>query len=153
TFVSGQLPALEGQDLPGIYTDFAQMRKAHMAFHSVLERYQAQLGGKFLGSYSYEWNYLFSTKPLTSVADIKNKKVRTFSVALDDFYAALGAVPVSLPFAEVYTALSRGTVDAVQTASGNALGIKLWEVAPYVLDVQAGAGPAALIFSQKTWAR
>jgi TRAP-type C4-dicarboxylate transport system substrate-binding protein len=153
TFVSGQLPIVEGQDLPGIYTDFAQMRKAHMAFHVVLEKYQQQLGGKFLGSYSYEWNYVFSTKPLTSVADIKNKKVRTFSVAIDDFYGAFGAVPVSLPFAEVYTALSRGTVDAVQTASGNALGIKLSEVAPYVLDVRAGAGPAALIMSQRTWDR
>jgi TRAP-type transport system periplasmic protein len=153
TFVSGQLPIVEGQDLPGIYTDFAQMRKAHMAFHTVLQKYQEQLGGKFLGSYSYEWNYLFSTKPMPSVADIKNKKVRTFSVAIDDFYGALGAIPVSLPFAEVYTALSRGTVDAVQTASGNALGIKLWEVAPYVIDVRAGAGPAALIISQRTWDR
>jgi TRAP-type C4-dicarboxylate transport system substrate-binding protein len=73
--------------------------------------------------------------------DLKNKKVRTFSVAIEDFYAALGGIPVSLPFAEVYTALSRGTVDAVQTASGNALGIKLWEVAPYTIDVRAGAGP------------
>jgi TRAP-type C4-dicarboxylate transport system substrate-binding protein len=153
TFVSGQLPVLEAQDLPGIYTDFAQMRTAHMAFQRVLQQYQEKLGGKFLGSYSYEWNYVFSAKPITAVADIKNKKVRTFSVAIDDFYTALGAVPVSLPFAEAYTALSRGTVDAVQTASGNALGIKLWEVAPYVLDVQAGAGPAALIVSQRTWNR
>ncbi len=153
TFVSGQLPALEGQDLPGIYADFAQMRKAHMAFHAVLQKYEQKLGGKFLGSYSFEWNYLFSTKPIVSVADIKGKKVRTFSVALDDYYSALGAVPVSLPFAEVYTGLSRGTVDAVQTASGNALGVKLWEVAPYVIDVKAGAGPAAIIFSRPSWSR
>ena len=49
TFVSGELPVLEGQDLPGIYTDFAQMRKAHMAFHPVLQKYEERLGGKFLG--------------------------------------------------------------------------------------------------------
>ena len=87
------------------------------------------------------------------MADIKGRKVRTFSVAIDDFYKALGAVPISLPFEEVYTGLSRGTVDAVQTASGNALGVKLWEVAPYVIDVRAGAGPAALIVSKRTWSR
>jgi TRAP-type C4-dicarboxylate transport system substrate-binding protein len=87
------------------------------------------------------------------LADIKGKKIRTFSVAIDDFYTALGAIPVSLPFEEVYTALSRGTVDAVQTASGNALGAKLSEVAPHVLDVRAGAGPAALIVSKRTWNR
>lgn len=153
TFVSGQLPILEAQDLPGIYTDFAQMRKAHMAFQPILQEYEKQLGGKFLGSYSYEWNYLFSVKPLTSAQDIKNKKVRTFSVALQDFYSALGAIPENLPVAEMYTGLSRGTVDAVHTASGNALGLKLWEVAPYVLDVRAGAGPAALIMSESTWNR
>lgn len=153
TFVSGQLPVLEAQDLPGIYTDFAEMRKAHMAFQPILQKYEKQLGGKFLGSYSYEWNYLFSVKPLTSVQDIKGKKVRTFSVSLQDFYSALGAIPVNLPVADMYTGLSRGTVDAVHTASGNALGLKLWEVAPYVLDVRAGAGPAALIMSELTWNR
>jgi TRAP-type C4-dicarboxylate transport system substrate-binding protein len=153
TFVSGELPVLEGQDLPGMYTDFDQMRKAHMAFHPILQKFEERLGGKFLGSYSFEWNYLFSAKPVKAVADMKGKKVRTFSVAIDDFYTALGATPINLPFEEVYTALSRGTVDAVQTASGNALGVKLWEVAPYVLDVGAGAGPAALIVSKRAWNR
>ncbi len=153
TFVSGQLPILEGQDLPGIYSDFAQMRKAHMAFHQVLQKYEDRLGGKFLGSCSFEWNYVFSPKPIKTPADLSGKKVRTFSVGLEDFYSALGATPISLPFAEVYTALSRGTVNAVQTASGNGLGLKLWEVAPYVLDVKAGAGPAALIVSKRTWKR
>jgi TRAP-type transport system periplasmic protein len=153
TFVSGQFPVLEAQDLPGIYTDFAQMRRAHMAFQPVLQEYEQKLGGKLLGHYSYEWNYLFSVKSLTSVQDIKNKKVRTFSVALQDFYSSLGAIPQNLPVAEMYTGLSRGTVDAVHTASGNALGLKLWEVAPYMLDVRAGAGPAALVMSAVTWNR
>lgn len=153
TFVSGQLPVLEAQDLPGIYTDFAMMRKAHMAFQPVLQQYEKQLGGKFLGTYSYEWNYVFSVKQIKSAEDLKNKKIRTFSVALQDFYGALGAIPENLPVAEMYTGLSRGTVDAVHTASGNALGLKLWEVAPYMLDVRAGAGPAALIMSEATWNR
>jgi TRAP-type C4-dicarboxylate transport system substrate-binding protein len=124
-----------------------------MAFHPVLQKYEDRLGGKFLGSYSFEWNYLFSAKPIRAVSDLAGKKVRTFSVAIEDFYKAMGGIPINLAFEEVYTALSRGTVDAVQTASGNALGIKLWEVAPYTIDVRAGAGPAALIVSKRTWNR
>jgi TRAP-type mannitol/chloroaromatic compound transport system substrate-binding protein len=60
--------------------------------------------------------FLWSTKPLKTVADIKGLKIRTSG---DDgaCFTAMGAAVVNIPGNEVYEAASRGTIDAAQVAS------------------------------------
>ena len=61
--------------------------------------------------------------------------------------------PVAIAFAEVYTALERGTVDAAMTGSYPAFAIKLFEVAKYVVDVNHGPNSGVLVISKRTWDR
>lgn len=83
-------------------------------------------------------NYtLFATFPIQRIADIKGQPCRMVGLPAN-FYAALGAAPVTIPAAEMYTALQRGTATMTVTSLSKLESIKLEEViksvlTPYVL--------------------
>ena len=77
-------------------------------------------------------NYeIFSTKAVIKVEDVKGLKLRSFGGALDWTIKALGGVPVSIPAADMYTALQRSTVDGVITPYTSAQSYKLEEICKY----------------------
>lgn len=70
-------------------------------------------------------------KPLESVADVKGLRIRVQGMG-GEVYAALGATPQSIPPADIYPALERGTIDAVEIlAPSNDLPLGLHRIAPY----------------------
>lgn len=153
TYVSGDVPLIEGVDLPGLFSleEFDKSHKAHVAWHKLMKANEAKLGGVFIGSYAYAHQVLYSRKPVQSLADLKGQKVRVFGAAQTDFVRALGAEPVSLPVAEVYTALERGTVDAAITGTIAGFSLKWWEVTKYLVDLQIGPVMIAMVVSKRTW--
>jgi len=153
TYVSGDVPLIEGVDLPGLFSleEFDKSHKAHLAWHKVMKANEAKLGGVFIGSYAYAHQVLYSRKPIRDLAALKGVKVRVFGAAQTDFIRALGAEPVSLPVAEVYTALERGTVDAAITGTIAGFSLKWYEVTQYMVDLQIGPVMIALVVSKKTW--
>lgn len=76
---------------------------------------------------------LACTEPVTSLADLKGKMIRTGPLVQVGQVEALGATSVNLPFTELYEALQRGIVDCIIFGvSGLAEG-GLLDVAPYVI--------------------
>jgi TRAP-type C4-dicarboxylate transport system substrate-binding protein len=61
--------------------------------------------------------------------------------------------PVSIAFAETYTALERGTVDAGFTGSYPGFALKWYEVTKFIIDVNHGPVGGALVVSKRTWDR
>jgi TRAP-type C4-dicarboxylate transport system substrate-binding protein len=155
TYVSGDVPLIEGVDLPGFFSldEWDKGHKSHVAWHKVMKANQDKLGGVFLGSYGYAYQVLFSRKPVQSLADLKGMKVRVFGAAQTDFIRALGAEPVSLTVAEVYSALERGTVDAAITGTIAGYNLKWYEVTKYMVDFQIGPVMIALVASKRSWDR
>jgi len=153
TYVSGDVPLIEGVDLPGLFSleEFDKSHKAHLAWHKVMKANEAKLGGVFIGSYAYAHQVLYSRKPIRDLADLKGMKVRVFGAAQTDFIKALGAEPVSLPIAEVYTDLDRGTVDAAVTGTIAGFSLKWYEVTQHMVDLQIGPVMIALVVSKRTW--
>jgi TRAP-type C4-dicarboxylate transport system substrate-binding protein len=93
-----------------------------------LQRIVGDSGGQILSRYYFEpMNFWFST-PTSSVAELKDKRIRVFSPELGELVAAVGASPVSLAQPEVYTALQRNTLSGVITGVGNIRGAKWNEV-------------------------
>ena len=74
-----------------------------------------------------------STKPLVSLDDFKNQKMRSAARWLLDMMGAAGGTPVSVPWSDCYMALQTGTIDAVLTNLGSLHSAKLDEVAPNIL--------------------
>jgi TRAP-type C4-dicarboxylate transport system substrate-binding protein len=150
-YIAGEVPALEAVDLPAIYPDFAASIKAHDAFLEAVRKYEDRLGGVVLGGYLWPGQYIVSRKPIRSPEDLKGLKIRVYGAADTDFVRALGMQPVAIAFAEVYTALERGTVDAALTGSYPAFAIKLFEVAKYIVDVNHGPNSGVLVVSKRSW--
>src|ERR1700688_1372176 len=82
-----------------------------------LEKAFEKKGVIVLGQYLYPFQEEFSSKKLTSLADIKGQKIRVTSPEQGEFIKRLGGIPVTLGAPEVPSALDRSVVDGVLTAS------------------------------------
>jgi TRAP-type C4-dicarboxylate transport system substrate-binding protein len=151
TYVAGDVPIVEGVDLPGLFKDFETSVKGHVAYMPALKKHEDKLGGVVLGAYLWPHQVIFSRKPVRSPADLKGIKVRVYGTAQTEFARALGMEPVSLAFAEVYTALERGTVDAGFTGTYSGWGVKWFEVTKYLVDVAHGPVAGTFVVSKRTW--
>jgi TRAP-type C4-dicarboxylate transport system substrate-binding protein len=151
TYVAGDVPIVEGVDLPGLFKDFETSVKGHIAFMPALKKHEDKLGGVVLGAYLWPHQVIFSRKPVRTPADLKGLKVRVYGTAQTEFARALGMEPVSLAFAETYTALERGTVDAGFTGTYSGWGVKWFEVTKYLIDVAHGPVAGTFVVSKRTW--
>lgn len=110
-------------------------------------------GVKFVGASTTGVESFVSKKPLKGVSDLKGLKLRAPEGLVQQVFAAAGAAPVNLPGSEVFTALSKGVIDAADytvfsTNQKNGLN----DIAPH--PVQPGFHSLPLIdvsISQKKW--
>jgi len=150
-YVSGDLPLLEGADIAGLFREYETYEPAFNAWLKVLKANEEKMGGVFIGAHAWAKQILFSRKPIRDLSDLKGMKVRIWFTSLADYMKALGAEPVTIPFAEVYTALERGTIDGVVTGTDAGFNIKLYEVSKYLVDIGVGPKMTAVVVSKKTW--
>ncbi len=88
---------------------------------------------RFLPNYK-----LICTKPVKTVKDLEGLKIRTFGNFMPKMFAALKATPVNVLPVEMYEALKRGSMDCSYLTYPFFVVFKLYEVAPYVIDVKFG---------------
>lgn len=97
---------------------------------------------------------LRSNRPLTSLADLKGKRLRMSGRPQGEVLKQLGAAQVALPGGEVYQALERGVVDAAEFSSpGVDWGMSLQEVSKHWLAPgwhQPGSALGVMI-NKKVW--
>ena len=135
-YVAGELPAIEVQSLWGIYSDWESMYLSLTDMHPQLEDIVAEEtgGGVIVNHNWYSGNdqFFFSKEPLRTLEDFKGLKTRSHAAALSDWINGMGADAQAMAFAEVYTALERGILDAGVTGSTPGYGQRWYEVAGYL---------------------
>ena len=94
------------------------------ALGEILARHDAKQLSRFYWAPQNHW----LTEPIDSPDGFKGLKIREFSAEGIDFTKAIGATPVSMTAPDVYSALQRGTLDGVVTASTSMTGLKWGEV-------------------------
>jgi TRAP-type C4-dicarboxylate transport system substrate-binding protein len=153
-YVGGEFPAIDAPLLPGVFKDYPTTQKAVAAWmEKVVAPAENIMGGRVISSFNYNSTYLFSKTPINKLDDLKGMKVRTFSVGLVDYISALGGEPVSMPVADLYTGLERGTIQAAVTGPDQVEGQRLYEVCKYMTDLQLGSSPAYVVVSRRSWDR
>lgn len=80
--------------------------------HQLMTELYAPYGLKFIGGSTTGVESFVSRIPLNGVDDLKGLKLRAPEGLVQKVFAAAGAAPVNLPGSEVYTALSKGVIDA-----------------------------------------
>jgi tripartite ATP-independent transporter DctP family solute receptor len=95
---------------------------------------------------------MYAKKPIKSVADMKGLKVRVQqSDLMVSMISAMGASPTPMPFAEVYTGLKTGLLDAAENNIPSYEEAKHFESAPVFSETGHVMTPEVLVFSKKVW--
>ncbi|MEL6375372.1 MAG: TRAP transporter substrate-binding protein [Pseudomonadota bacterium] len=154
-YTSSDAPALEGLDLAGVFQDFATYRKGTNAYRAVIAReLEKKYNSKLLMLYPFPsqqlWCKLGDAKSI-ALADLKGKKIRTYSTTLGDFIEGLGASAVTIAFAEVVPALQKGVADCGITGTMPAYNAKWWQVVTHNVRVRLGYATTFLAVNMKTW--
>jgi tripartite ATP-independent transporter DctP family solute receptor len=108
----------------------------------------------FIGLALYESGArsVYAKKPIKSVADMKGLKVRVQpSDLMVSMIGATGASPTPMPYAEVYTGLKTGLLDAAENNIPSYDEAKHYESAPVYSETMHVMTPEVLVFSKKVW--
>jgi tripartite ATP-independent transporter DctP family solute receptor len=108
----------------------------------------------FIGLCLYESGArsIYGKKPVKSVADMKGLKVRVQpSDLMVSMISALGGSPTPMPYAEVYTGLKTGLLDAAENNIPSYEEAKHFESAPVFSETGHVMTPEVLVFSKKVW--
>jgi tripartite ATP-independent transporter DctP family solute receptor len=108
----------------------------------------------FIGLALYESGArsVYAKKPIKSLADMKGLKIRVQpSDLMVSLVGAMGASPTPMPFAEVYTGLKTGLLDAAENNYPSYDEAKHYESAPVFSETMHVMTPEVLVFSKKIW--
>ena len=120
--------------------------KKYPAFSAEL----AKLNVKALGLIATGGTQIVSRIPIKSYDDLKGLKIRARGVQAAAFVAA-GAAPVSIPWNDVYEALSKGVVDATTNYILSMRAVRHNEVAGYFISVDMGQAVQMEIVNLEFW--
>ncbi len=143
-------------DIPFLFRDFREVYA--VADGEPGRRLQAiaeKNGFVILSTHSGGWRNLTNrVRAVASVADMRGMKLRTLQNSVFiDFWKALGAQPVAIPFPELFSALDQGTVDGQENVNGVTVHVRLVEVQKYFTETRHAAYVGALLFSGPVWQR
>jgi TRAP-type transport system periplasmic protein len=109
-------------------------------------------GARSLGLMTLGFRNMYSKSTVSGAGDIVGKKVRVQATKTEDaFFSAYKAVPIHMPFGQVYTSLQTGLVDIAENGFDIVLKNKHYEAAPVVSRTEHESNCNHLWMSQKTW--
>ncbi len=124
-FFQGNLPVTGILRLPMLIVTPEEFDKAMAVMRPYFEKAYDKRGVIMLGHYYYPLQVAWSRKPLTSFKDLNSMKLRVTSPEQAEFMKRLGGSGVTIGSSDVPSALDRGVVDGVFTASSG--GGKVWK--------------------------
>ena len=139
--------------LPFLFRDIEHFRKVMYGpvGDEILASFD-KVGFVALSSYEAGTRSFYAKKPIRSVSDMKGMKVRV--IPSDMWLAvmdAMGANATPIPYAELYTALKTGLVDAAENNYPSYETAKHYESASVYSETQHVMAPEMLVFSKKVW--
>jgi tripartite ATP-independent transporter DctP family solute receptor len=115
------------------------------------QRYSTRLLATFTSGYRMLFN---SRRPVERVADLSGLKIRVMGGEADALtWQIFGAIPVPMPYSEVYSALQAGVIDGAENEPASILSNKFYEAAPYVAPTEHLVLPMGLFISESAFER
>ncbi len=131
---------------------FWAFAKSDLATVFIKEAEDGNIGLKVLMFGEEGFRCFFSDKPVESITDMQGLKLRTYNKpVMELFISNLNASVVDVPFSELKSAISDGTIDGAEQPITNYLSNKFFVEAPYLIRDNHTLGLFALIISQAKW--
>lgn len=132
--VSGDFPEPSLAELPFLCAEVGECALVVEKIHPMIEKQLLEKWNLVMLKQSpNSWQAFGLKEEIKKIEDFGGLKIRVASEPQAELVKALGAVPVTIQAAELYTAVQRGTVDGWLTAPQFAYSIKLYEVTPYIM--------------------
>ena len=140
-------------DLPYIFDDYNELHKVTGGpVGAALFKKLESKGIVGLAYWDNGFKVMSANKPIRVPADYKGLKMRVqSSKVLADQMKALGSIPQSMAFSEVYQALQTGVVDGTENPPSNFSTQKMQEVQKYLALTNHGYLGYAVIVNKKFW--
>ena len=135
-YVAGSIPAIEIQNLWGIYSSREQEFAANQSILKDIEELVVSHTGGVIMNHSWlagNDQFFFCKDRVETLNDFEGKKTRIRDAALSDWIKGMGADAWFLAFAEVYIALERGILDCGVTGGDAAHAQRWYEVTDYIM--------------------
>lgn len=145
-YTVGDAPELEGLDVPLLATTVPEARAmVDAAKPMVGDIMRARFGAELLGIAPYPPQIVFCRGQITSLDDLKGKKVRGSGRMTTKFLEALGAEGINIAFSEVPGSLERGVIDCAVTGAGSGFSAGWWEVSDTLVALPLGGWDPVVI--------
>jgi TRAP-type C4-dicarboxylate transport system substrate-binding protein len=149
-FTPGRFPDSEVLEQPGMFRDLAEGTKVYtrLVQTGVLRDYGDYIP---IAMWSTPPFSLHANYPITSIKDLKGKRVRGSGIIQIESLKALGAVTVGMPPTEVPEALSRRTIDASTSQPAVLYDFGLDRVTSHHYFIRLGIVPLAVVMNRKVF--
>ena len=150
-YVGATEPILSLSTMPFLVSDSQGAHALGVVAKPTMEKSFTKWNQKLLYWHFWPGAGLYTKKPVQSVQDLKDVKIRAFDATSTEWVKAAGGKPVTMPWGDVYMALFTGEVDAVLTSSVSGVDGKFWEVTPYFTDLGFTFGYSAVTVNIDAW--
>jgi TRAP-type C4-dicarboxylate transport system substrate-binding protein len=142
-YTRGRFPVMEALDLPLGYPNGLSATRVANQFYETFK--PSELSGvKVLYLHAHGPGLLHTQKPVTTLADLQNMKIRSTGLSAK-VVEALGAVPVAMPQGDTYESLQKGVVEGTFGPIEVLKGWRQAEVVKYTTDCN-GVGYTTAMF-------
>lgn len=144
----GRFADNEVMDQPGLFRD---LREATLVYTRVMQKHLIRGFEDYyvIGAMGTTPFGVDSRTKVTSLSDLKGKKIRVTNSSQALTLKALGAVPVLMPVPEVPEAIGRGTIDGATEFPGPLYDFGIDRVTKYDYLINCGISSLALLMNKK----
>lgn len=154
SYTTGRFPLTSILEFPFMFTSSKQVCLTVAELLKTNAAFQKEYGDVipvWVGA--TDTSMMISTKKVNTVEDFKGLRIRTPGVIQNDVCDALGIVPISMPYAEVYDAIQRGVVDGTFGPQCSILEHNFHEVAHELLQFELYVTPLFVSLNKASWER
>ncbi len=138
-YVVSDSQTLAGLDFPALTDDIKTAKKVVDSYKKTLdEALKKDFNAKLLSVVPYPAQVLFCKEKISSLADLKGKKVRASGWTVAEFLDGIGATGITMSYSEVPQSLQRGVIDCAVTGGLSGYMSGWGEVSNYLYPLPIG---------------
>lgn len=139
--------------MPFLATNYDEAERLWAAQKDVIDGLLDAQG--MMALYAVPWppQGLYTTKEITSVADLAGLKFRTYNATLEQFANLAGAAPTQVEVPDIPQAFSTGRVEAMITSPSTGVNSKAWDFLTHYTDIQAWIPKNIVVVNKRAFRR
>jgi TRAP-type C4-dicarboxylate transport system substrate-binding protein len=147
----GEAPILGIETLPFMAPTIPQLALLHKFYRPALDEVAARMNQKVLYLVPWPGQAVYSPNQINTIEDLSGLSIRVVDANGTDFFGALGAVPVQMPWGEVVPSLAAGTIRGVTTSSSSGVDGSFWEFTKHMSTFNWQASSNAMTVNLDAW--